>query len=216
VRNVTMRGFSCAALMAVVCAGLAHADSGDPLARARTHFEAGRALYNLANYRDAIREFSAGYALAPRPQFLVNLGQAYRKLGEYDKARAWFVRYLAEAPADDPERAQAGQIVLELDRQLAEHPSSAASSAASSAPSSSEVAPPGEAQAPQPASPSLTVVTPAPPPARRASFARRHWWIFPTVAVVAAGVAVGIYFAVRPPSQVSCSEATLGCIDTLK
>ena len=76
----------------VVLAGAAATarGEGDRESRARAHYEVGLGMYHLGNYRDAIREFSAGYELSPRPQFLINLGQAYRKLGELDKAREMF------------------------------------------------------------------------------------------------------------------------------
>src|SRR4051794_39314445 len=69
-----------AMLMLLLSCGWARAQSDDALARARSHFEAGRALYNLQQYTDAIREFSAGYQLVNKPQFLVNLAQCYDRL----------------------------------------------------------------------------------------------------------------------------------------
>ena len=103
-------------LAALACAAAAHAQSDDTVARARTHFEAGRALYQLGNYDEALREFAAGYQLAPRPQFLLNLGQCYRKLDDLQKARAMYQRYLHDAPSSDAERDQAQQILAEIDR----------------------------------------------------------------------------------------------------
>jgi tetratricopeptide (TPR) repeat protein len=178
--------------------GAASADGPDGTARARTHFEAGRALYILGNYSDAIREFAAGYQLAPRPQFLLNLGQSHRKLGDLTKARDMFRRFLAEAPPDDPDRAAAKQVLDDVEREIAARP----------------VAPPPPPVVPAP------VVAPAAPPAvavsvtaepRRRPFIARHWWIIPTTAVVAAGLGVGIYFAVRPTG---CS-ASIECIDLM-
>src|SRR5262245_45858671 len=84
----------------------AHAEGGDALARARSHFEAGRALYSLGNYTDAIREFSAGYELVGKPQFLLNLGQCYRKQNQLQRARQMYQKYLSQAPSSDPERPQ--------------------------------------------------------------------------------------------------------------
>ena len=108
-----------AAVVAVLaCAGGARAQNDDPIARARTHFEAGRALYQLGNFTEALREFAAGYQLAPRPQFLLNLGQCYRKLDDLKNAREMYQRYLHDAPTTDAERPQAEQILLEIDRQI--------------------------------------------------------------------------------------------------
>src|SRR3954452_3835806 len=81
-----------AVALAVLCAesfvphvfvesGEARAEAPDPTsARAQARFAAGTVLYNAADYRGAITEFEAGFAIAPRPAFLVNIGQAWRKL----------------------------------------------------------------------------------------------------------------------------------------
>jgi tetratricopeptide (TPR) repeat protein len=181
--------------LVVLLAQVTFAQSADDVTRARTHFEAGRALYSLGNYPDAIREFSAGYALVPRPQFLLNLGQAYRKQGDLTKARDEYRKFLEQAPADDPDREQVTQIVAELDQQIAAQPVKAA---------------PVEAVAPAPA-----IVLAAPVPAEhKKTFVHKYWWIFPAGAAVLAGLSVGIYFAVRPPSSVDCGSASLGCIHT--
>lgn len=197
-----MRGLAKALLVLALAFGsVAHADNADAVARARTHFEAGRALYNLGNYTDAIREFSAGYQLAPRPQFLVNLGQAYRKLGKLDRAREMYRRFLKEAPPDDPDRAQVQQLLKLLDAELASRPPPAPPPAAT-------VVTPAPSPAAGHAAPVAALTATAPP---KKSFVRKNWWIFPVGAVVLTGLVVGIYFAARP-SGVDCSSATLGCI----
>src|SRR5262245_8458149 len=72
--------------------------------QARTHYAAGKALYELGNYSDALRELLAGYSLVPKPQFLLNLGQCYRRLGEPLKAREMYAKYLATSQPTDPVR----------------------------------------------------------------------------------------------------------------
>jgi tetratricopeptide (TPR) repeat protein len=157
--------------------------------RARAHFEAGRALYSLGSYTDAVREFTAGYQLVPNPTFLINLAQAYRKLDDLPKARAMFEKFLAEAPTDDPYRPQSEQLLKQIGP-----------------------APPSPAPLPEPAARLTPPPTPdrsaPPPPPRR--FLRRHWWIIPVSIAAAAGLAVGIYFAARPSDP--CGPATLGCL----
>jgi tetratricopeptide (TPR) repeat protein len=188
------RFFAWLAVALALSATHARAQSADDVARARTHFEAGRALYNLGNYTDAIREFSAGYQNAPKPQFLINLGQAYRKLNDLEHARDMYKKFLEETTPNDPDREQVRQIVVEIDQQLAARPAPA---------------PPVVVAQPAPAQ--VAVSTEAPP---KKPFIKRHWWIIPVAGVVLAGVAVGIYFGTRP-SQVDCSSATLGCIDAM-
>jgi len=74
------------------------------LAEARVHFEAGTDHYAAGRYEEAIRRFQAGYALVPRPNFLVNIGQAYRKLGSADYMGGDFVGIFL-ASLDDAEPA---------------------------------------------------------------------------------------------------------------
>jgi tetratricopeptide (TPR) repeat protein len=167
---------------AVVEAQDARVLSGDAEAQARREYEAGRRLYEAGQYREAIERFAAGYALAPRPIFLLNIGQAHRQLFEPARARESYAAFLAQAPADDPARPEVEELVREIDASL-----------------SARAAP--------------AIVATAPPPR---SFARRHWWIFPVSAVVAAGAAVGIYFAIRPPGRLGCSDAKFGCLDAMQ
>jgi tetratricopeptide (TPR) repeat protein len=195
-RAFVVRAVLAAAMLSSVAV---HAQSADTVARARTHFEAGRALYNLGNYTDAIREFSAGYQLAPRPQFLLNLGQAYRKLNDLQRARDMYKKYLDEAPPNDPDREQVRQIAQDLEQQIASQPAPVP-------------VPPLVHHEAQPAPVAAAVVVEPPP---KKSFIKKHWWIIPVSAVVLAGVGVGIYFGVRPAPQVDCSAATLGCIDAM-
>ena len=195
-------------LAVLACAAAAHAQSNDDISRARTHFEAGRALYQLGNYDEALREFAAGYELAPRPQFLLNLGQCYRKLDNLEQARAMYQRYLHDAPVSDPERPQAQQILAEIDRQIADKQAAAAAAAAPP-----PTAPTGTTAAPASA-PAATATLTATAPARK-PWIKRNWWIIPVGAVVV-GVAVGlgVYYGTRAPDP--CSGANLVCWDLSK
>ena len=186
-----------------LCAGHAWGQVDDPLGRARTHFEAGRALYQLGNYNEALREFGAGYELAPRPQFLLNLGQCYRKLNDLDKAREYYQRYLHEAPPTDPERAQAQQILVEIERSIAERDTAAASAAAPPPVVAATVVTPASA---------ATLTARAAPPRR--TWIKRNWWIVPVGAVVVGvGLGLGVYYGTRSSA---CDGANLACWDLSK
>jgi tetratricopeptide (TPR) repeat protein len=186
------------ALLAWSGVAWAQQPGADAVARARTHFEAGRALYNLGNYTDAIREFSAGYHDVPKPQFLVNLGQCYRKLNDLPKAREMYKKFLAEATPDDPDREQVRQIVADLDAQIAAAPP----------PPPPEPPPPTATPVQQAAA----VTSEAPP---RKPWIKRNWWVIPVGAVVVgAALGVGLYYGLQPKG-VDCSAASLGCIDTM-
>jgi tetratricopeptide (TPR) repeat protein len=87
------------------------------LVRARAHFDAGNAHYAAGRYPEAIREFQAGHALVPRPSFLLNLGQAYRKIGDLDHAKDAYVAYVRSLPDDSPLRDQAMRVLAEIELQ---------------------------------------------------------------------------------------------------
>ena len=190
-----------AAVVVLFAAATARGED-DRESRARAHYEVGLGMYHLGNYGDAVREFTAGYELSPRPEFLINLGQAYRKLHELDRARDMFQKYLARAPADAPDRVQVRGLLAEVEAERAAAP------AAASAPEPTEVAPtaPSTIVAPAP----QMLVTQQPPPRRGL---RRWWWTIP-VGAVAVGAVVGVtlYFTLRS-SQVSCGSATIACVD---
>ncbi len=189
----------------LACAVTAQAQQDDSIARARTHFEAGRALYQLGNYNEALREFAAGYQLAPRPQFLLNLGQCYRKLDDLQKAREMYQRYLHDAPSSDPERPQAQQILAEIDRQIADREAAAAAAATAAPATTTQPAPVATT------TPTLTAT--APPPKK--PWIKRNWWIIPVGAVVVGvGVGLGVYYGTRAPDP--CTGANLACWDLSK
>jgi tetratricopeptide (TPR) repeat protein len=169
----------------------------EDVARARAHYEIGLGLYQLGNYRDAIKEFAAGYELSPRPKFLINLGQAHRKLNELDRAHELFQQFLAEASPADPDRAQVQQLMEEVDRERAR--------VRAQAPSPRPVTQHDELL---PATVAVSAQAATPP--HRSAF-RRYWWTLPVTIVVAGGAAIGLYFGLRPTP--GCSGANLGCVD---
>src|SRR5260370_22440008 len=94
----------------------------DNESRARAHYEIAQGLYRLGDYRGAIREFAAGYQLAKKPRFLLNIGTMYRKLGDVAHARDLYRQFLDSAPADDAERTEAEEVLQELEDQLRANP----------------------------------------------------------------------------------------------
>jgi tetratricopeptide (TPR) repeat protein len=170
--------------------GFAEADTTDARARAEAHFEAGRGLYRLGNYSDALREFSAGYELTRLPTFLLDIGQCYRRLKDPVKARAAYEQYLAVTPEGDPARPQAAVVLDELTIEIAQR----------------ATAPPPEAVVA--AAIQSRPLEKAERPAPRSRW-RRFWWLLPVSATVAAGVALGAYFGTRS----SGCQVNIGCLD---
>lgn len=178
--------------------------TGDALQRAKNHYMAGNALFKLGNYTDAVREFAAGYSLVPKPYFLYNLGQCYRKLGDLRKAREMYAKFVEQIPETDPDREAAKKIVVELDDQIAKLPPE---------PVKPPEPKPVKAADPQPTANANLVVSQSEPPAKK-SFIKRHWWIIPVgVIVVGTAVGVGVYFGTKPPAQVGCNDpGVIGCV----
>jgi tetratricopeptide (TPR) repeat protein len=87
-------------LVALALAALVRPARAEPTQEelARSHYVAGEEEYARGRWQEALREFQLGYALSPRPEFLINFAQVYRKLGDFDAAERECERYLATAP----------------------------------------------------------------------------------------------------------------------
>ncbi len=81
---------------------------------ARTMFQRGTVAYSQGAYDDAITQWTAAYALDPRPLLQWNLSQAYERLGHLEQAATALDLYLTSAdPADEHQsdaRARLGAI----------------------------------------------------------------------------------------------------------
>jgi tetratricopeptide (TPR) repeat protein len=66
---------------------------------AKQAFTLGRAAFKKGHYGDALVYFHIGYSLAPDlPGFLRELGSTYDKLGESNRKREFYRRYLVQRP----------------------------------------------------------------------------------------------------------------------
>jgi tetratricopeptide (TPR) repeat protein len=141
----------------------ARAGSADDEERARAHYEIGLGLYRLGDYHAALKEFAAGYELAHKPGFLLNLGQTYRKLGELREARDLYRQFLAEVRPDDPARPQAQKVLTEIEDALRKQPPPEPPPPVAPTPAPLEPTPaPPVVAAPPPPAPLVQVTAPAP------------------------------------------------------
>ncbi len=101
--------------------------------RARRHFLAGKRAFEAKRYAAALKEFEAGYAIDPRPGFLLNMGHASRRMGELRRAREFYLKFLESDPPAS-ERRSTIALVVDIDRQLAEAPTSGRHASAAPAP----------------------------------------------------------------------------------
>jgi hypothetical protein len=90
--------------------------AGDPQA-ASPHFERGARSYDLGRFDEAIASFERAYALDPAPILLFNIAQAYRRLGNTERALHYYRRYLESVPATAGDRADVERRVRELERE---------------------------------------------------------------------------------------------------
>jgi tetratricopeptide (TPR) repeat protein len=164
---------------------------------ARSHFVAGEEEYARGRWQEALHEFQLGYALSPRPEFLINFAQVYRKLGDYDAATRECEKYLATAPPSEL-AAQAQKLLEQIKAEQAHAPPP-------SPPPPKPVAPPPAVTAP------ALVASPPPPPEKKKS----RVWIAPVVVscvlVAAAAVTIGVVFGVPPRDTFKTTP--LGTVD---
>ena len=156
----------------------------ETIQRARALSNDGTTEYNLGRFQEALEDFSEAYELYPSAEFLFNIGQCHRELGNHERAIFFFDGYLRERPdapnRDVVEAAMAeSQAALERQRQeeeLERQRQEAAEAAAND--SATESAEPvetddhsGEGEV-----------------SRRG---HRRWWIWTLIGVVVAGAAAG-------------------------
>jgi hypothetical protein len=190
-------------------AGSAHADEGE----GRRHWKAGQDLYQQKRFLEAAREFEAGYAVAPRPLFLLNIGHAYRRANELTKAKSAYEALLRLQP-DLPQRSEVEGYIKSINDALqasdngSGDPFTRPPSPVSPPPTRPvEIVPspplrplPPAVSAPEPpvVPPYVEAREPAPEPS--VSVFRRPWFWVVTGAVIAGGVAVAV-IASRPSTS---------------
>jgi tetratricopeptide (TPR) repeat protein len=103
-----------ALVLALLLIGIQVAQADEPATAASLYMQ-GEAEFRAGKFDDAIELFSRGYALEPKPEFLLNLAQCYRALGRRSEAIAHFERFIKAAP-DHPLRPNAERTLDELRR----------------------------------------------------------------------------------------------------
>ena len=103
-------------IVTILVARVAHAE--DPATRsAKRHFDRGQKLFNLGKFDEALDEYQKAYDASPLPDFLYNIGQCHRNLGDYEQAIFSFKRFLQLDP-DAPNREKVEIIIDELEDKL--------------------------------------------------------------------------------------------------
>ena len=162
--RVWLLGLALASAVVVVPRPVAAAPraSAASVQRARRHFLSGKRAFEAKRYATALKEFSAGYAIEPRPGFLLNMGHAARRMGELRRARELYLKFIAADPTADERRATL-DLIAEIDRELGP-PAAAASHRAEGPGPTSPLAPAPIAPASAPAVETAPVAPPPEPP----------------------------------------------------
>jgi hypothetical protein len=179
------------AFLLLVAPRLAHAGEPSMKPEARAHLERGLAAYGEKDWARAIREFRAGYAIDPRPDFLFAWAQSARLSGDCAAAIDLYQEFIATGPS--PEQSDAAQQMTDRCRETLD-------------------AAPAETPAPAPPPIAPTPKPPAPPPP--APVSERAWWKdgwgagFTVTGLVGLGVGVGMYVAAGSSDDAAAQAAT--------
>lgn len=110
---MTLHRLLFALFLTALVARVAAADDAATRA-AKRHFERGEKLYALTKFSEALDEYQQAFDAKPIPDFLFNIGQCYRNLGDYDSAIFSYQKYLKLAP-DAPNRDKVEQLITDLE-----------------------------------------------------------------------------------------------------
>ena len=89
----------------------------DDAQKARELFTQGNTYFDIGQFEKAIDAWQNGYQLKNDPGFLYNIAQAYRTMGEAQKAIFFYKRYLSNSPKAR-NRAEVEQKIEALQKQL--------------------------------------------------------------------------------------------------
>lgn len=195
---MTLRPSRCLVALCLLVSGLgvAHADDRKTRgtaegsaqvdrAKAKKHFDRGEKLFALGKFETALEQYQLAYDAAPIPDFLFNMGQCHRNLGDYEAAIFSFRKYLKLVPdADDREQVEAYIDELEAEQDKR-----------NSAKFGFEKTPPPDEKP--------VAGTPV----------YKKWWFWTAVVAVGAAGGTGVYLATRPgdgPPQTSLGNIVFG------
>lgn len=134
---------------------------------AKRHFDRGEKLFALGRFDDALDEYQKAFDAKPIPDFLFNIGQCYRNLGDYDQAIFSFKKYLKLEP-DAPDKDKVEKLIDDLEEKKER----------------------GEGQ-------KLVRKPDEPPPRTSSTPIYKKWWFWAGVGVVGGAAGFGVYQATK-------------------
>lgn len=155
----------------------------------RALFERAEVKFNVGNFRDAAADYQAAYELDHRPALLFDVAQCYRNLGDYERARFYYRRFLTLDP-HTPNRRDTEALIDLMSKRLDEQAAAPRRDVALRDPPAGDGAPPAFA-------PTLQR-TDGPDVPRRPVY-RRTWFWIGVAGAVAGGVAAGLLLSRDDP-----------------
>jgi tetratricopeptide (TPR) repeat protein len=159
----------------------------DDEAEGKRRFKRGGELYAEGKFLEAAREFEAGFAAAPRPLFLLNIGHSYRRAGEFQMAKDAYEKLL-RLDRNTPYRSEVEGLIKTIDDALLSRELDRPAPIATPPPPAPEPvasAPPESMQPPY-------VVAPPTPTESDSIFKKPWFWVVVGAVAVSAGAAVAV------------------------
>ena len=228
-------GLATGLLLVVALAAPARADDAEN--EARRLFQKAELNFNVGKFSEALTDYQAAYQAKPLPGFLFNIAQCYRNMGDQERARFFFRRYLALQPKAQ-NRRRVEELIDEMTRQLEAKQAQGAAAPPTTPPSTTAVEPPAAPVTPVPsetphAETATAEAAPAPasppPPAPESKASETppmvsaksesepesppiytRWWFWTAAVVVVAGGAAATFLLTRPQEK---APGTLPLID---
>jgi tetratricopeptide (TPR) repeat protein len=117
-RSIVTSGVVAGLLALAIPGGLVHpqvAHAEDAATKAsKKHYAQGEKLFALGKFEDALAEYQKAFDAKPIPDFLFNIGQCYRNLGDYDSAIFSFKKFLKLDP-DASNRDKVQELIDDLE-----------------------------------------------------------------------------------------------------
>jgi len=158
-------------LVSAASVRVAHAED-TAMRAAKRHYERGQKLFALQKFDEALDQFQQAFDAKPIPDFLFNIGQCQRNLGDYEAAVFSFKRYLKLDP-EAANREQVEELITQLEEKMAADDAKKRGLRKKRARDGDDDRPPPQADRP--------IYT--------------KWWFWTGVVVVGAAGGVGIYAA---------------------
>jgi tetratricopeptide (TPR) repeat protein len=160
--------------------------------RARSLFLEGEAHYAAGRYELAAARYLEAYQLSQRPELLFNVGNAYERLGDYEKAAQYLGEYVASPRARD---------VVSVRERIRRLEAAAAEQTRRTQEEEQPVPTAGSADSAVTTSPSLR-------PAAESRRTRATWWLIGSGVSAAGAIGMGL-LAIN-----AGSNAARKCVDT--